>query len=1357
LTSKALLNSASAQLVPILDPALQEPLQSIDTGIPPNNLSPIQETGDLRVRIAWGGGTEAKWVGRIEVDNGELVNASSLSLTNDAPATAVVVDNTIQVVHRTATNYGGVDVDLVGNESTVVRIKFFADDNPQQNFERAYTFEELVAGTSQALDESNNQIWLGRVPGDELRFQTSREHLVFEPGEPFEFQFSPRLTGLAQSKTNCRLEVVRARENGAAVWSQTSPVTLDEKGSAPPQPFQFNVPTEEGVYDLWIELKPNWYRHGIGQLNQRAPRNSEPTVIAGKKIIVRRCVQFVVVDRQSAPRANKTSVDWKSIQTISPQQMMASEKQAWAFNKLPNSRRSILHNDRLELTSENGNQQLRVDPGGWLAVPINVQAVGMPHQIEIRFSGQPGTKLGVNVISPDDTALNFGMDSGLVVPESITGSIEVLESIHRFVYWPKSKSSMVLITNRAETTNATLIGIDVSAGPVKVPVVAEPSDNIDLAEISKHRKRLAYIESPQFVESFGATKTADPKISQPLDDWVTFYEGVDRLIQHLKSNQYQGAIINVAADGSSIYPSRILSTGPKFDSGTFFSSGQDPIRKDVLELMFRMFAREQLVLIPSLKLNAPLPELEATRDFEQLNATVKSFDLVDFSGGKVNSQGNTLPIYNPLDRQLQGLVVQVVQELTQRYKSHHAFNGLALICSPDTYTMLPGRQWSYDDATVERFFQFSNLAEETPTAPVERRNSLLNVNQESWTQWRAQQMTLWYQQLGRTLKQYRADTKLYLAPVDLDQNPEVSSSLSPALHAGTEYGEVMRRIGFELPQLSEDSTIEFLTPHRIANDATLAQRRLDLKVVHDDQANEASAQYTSGTLFTHRGIWAHFQQLEKTAPFDQDPLPLIRLQQLTPVGSANRQRFIHSIRQQDSRILVDGGDTVPMGQDHALSELASMFQRLPAVPFEDVLPPNDSDNSTQLPVCVRQVRYQGKSYYYAVNDSPWPIALKLQIQSAIQNIDRTSAAILQSSTGTKEPLNENRPSYLKSLDGQSIPFTAGKGVDIVQYELPPYSMAAGTSASQPFTLVGFDFALPPGSDEPLRKHLHLLKSKLGKSTVPNPLVAIENPSFESQAIPSLNGWEIGEHNQAEVKLLSTDAQTGTSSLSVETKGKPVWVRSNAFSPSATGRLSVSVWLKTNRPEQQPALRLAIEGNANGSNYYRFGSVGSLSPNQEVNQIDGQWRKFAVHFDDLPTANISEIRVGFDLMGAGQVSIDNVQVFDRWFDENDSKAITQLLASAGPLLQNDETLDRGRRILESYWPRFLNEHIGNESQLIAEREPQPEALPPTEGTLEPSYDFNNETLNGDSLDQPPQRPSIFQRLRRGVPRKNGSFR
>ena len=115
-------------------------------------------------------------------------------------------------------------------------------------------------------------------------------------------------------------------------------------------------------------------------------------------------------------------------------------------------------------------------------------------------------------------------------------------------------------------------------------------------------------------------------------------------------------------------------------------------------------------------------------------------------------------------------------------------------------------------------------------------------------------------------------------------------------------------------------------------------------------------------------------------------------------------------------------------------------------------------------------------------------------------------------------------------------------------------------------------------------------------------------------------------------------------------------------------------------------------------------MGSLAADQKETQIGAQWRRFAVHFSDLPLETLTEVRVGFDLMGAGEVQIDRVELFDRWMDESDLKALTQIFASIGPLLDQPEKMEQCRQILNGYWPQFLREYV-DESAASVDQQPE----------------------------------------------------
>ena len=105
-----------------------------------------------------------------------------------------------------------------------------------------------------------------------------------------------------------------------------------------------------------------------------------------------------------------------------------------------------------------------------------------------------------------------------------------------------------------------------------------------------------YLSRPSFTSNFGGRQATDASSGPALDDWQTSYFGATRL-PLLAYVGYGGQMMTVMSEGSTIYPSQFVAPTPTFDSGALFESGQDPVRKDALELLLRVFDREELKLV----------------------------------------------------------------------------------------------------------------------------------------------------------------------------------------------------------------------------------------------------------------------------------------------------------------------------------------------------------------------------------------------------------------------------------------------------------------------------------------------------------------------------------------------------------------------------------------------------------------------------------------------------------------------------------------------------------------------------------------------------------------------------------------
>jgi len=547
--------------------------------------------------------------------------------------------------------------------------------------------------------------------------------------------------------------------------------------------------------------------------------------------------------------------------------------------------------------------------------------------------------------------------------------------------------------------------------------------------------------------------------------------------------------------------------------------------------------------------------------------------------------------------------------------------------------------------------------------------------------------------------------------------------MSPSLHRSGDFANVMKKLGLNLDAAATENGVVILAPKRIAPGLSLAKNRIGLNIEQSHTAKQFLAQQTSGSLFTHRGNWRRVDsglansKTENTA----------RKQLYTIAGNSNRRRYIEAIRRFDSRLIIDGGHSLSFGGDKDIEPILRILRELPALPFESI------GNSGIGPVCMRQLSIEGQHYFYAVNDSPWPVEVTALLdQKQLPQVLQASA----NSNGKASPLT--------TFEGTEVLLEKSEGRNTIRIFLEPWSMYAGTSttnsAFNPYAIESFQVSLPEQVDSQLRKRLYQLKSKLAKAKAADPMPQLLNGSFESFANPDQSGWEFGNHEQASFDLDSAEFRDGKTSLSMQTEGNPVWIRSNTLQLPQTGRLSVSAWIRTTNTEAQPKPRIAVEGVSDGENIYRFGTIGSAG--EEARTLDEKWRRFVVHFDDLPD-DLTNLRVGFDLMSKGQVSIDQVEIFDRWFDENDAVAMTQLLAGAGSQLQSEASIDGGRRVLESYWVQFLDQYAGNQEPPAAVENQQKSR------SLEiplPSFELPSFELPSLSP-KAPKRVPLFQRFQR----------
>ena len=1229
-----------------------------------------------RLRVVWGGGAATAWQGNLVLSSGRFENLNTLGLEPDAAASLEVTDQELRIRPVREAEFGGFDVDVVGCQGHRLQVTLQARDLgvgiQQQTVDLTPLLEPQSASASPSpsiqlsLDDSGNRLDFSRSPGDRLPLHITRSHLVFDPGEEFVFDLHPFLSQ-AGSGDNLELQVeVFAQGETRSRFDETFELRKEDSFWVLAAPVRLSVPMQEGVYDVRVSVREDSL---VSRLNLNRQRLS-------------RSMQLVVLERmrpQPLDRPDRV-VLWSEV-------FNSEDTRSPWIDRIPGvpqfklassgSSPEPLRNSGVASTVMDGKSWNRFEAGGWQAVPIQVSELGKPHMIEIEFLDDGPLAVGVSVLQPNAAGQvePFGVDSGI----SVSGEWRAAEPVirrHRIFFWPSHEQPLLLFANRHANRPAMIGAIRVLAGPDRL-AASESTDGVPAGDPAIERRQyVSFYEKPLFAENFAAAKAFDPASGQTWQDWNSFLVGALRWVEYLKANGYTSAMLVVAGDGSALYPSPLWQPNPGYDNGAFSPQGADPVRKDVVELLLRIFAREGLQLVPVMHFNSPLPALEQQRLTGAPD--VEGITLVDLQGGTrlatLRDGSSPVSIYNPLDPRVQSAYTAIVSEFVERYAGHRAaLGGLGFLYSQDSLQVLPGQSWGVDRTTLRRFQQ------QTGTEISAEKDWFVKLlsseNRASWLSWRQQQMGQWLDVLQQAAHPL---PRLYLLGGDLFETQDAFSALAPSLRRTSDLSDAMSRVGVPFERISQDANLVFLHPSEQSPEKSLAEKRLSLQLNQSGETDPQVREFKHrGTLFSHHYSWAEFDQLQHQKLFDQPQTQsVMRLQPLIPAGDWNRRHLARSIAEFDSQTLVEGGWLTGFGQEEHLTPLVDVFTRLPNVRFQDV--PLDPDAQGQMGVVVRQAAVQQQNWFYVVNPTPWKLVCRIRF---------SGSNTLLNSVGVE-----------LAFDGQTDEPT-------VQMELEPFSLQAGSTAAV-VQVIGFQVQPSDAVTSQLQNRLNALLTKVSLAAQVDPVPVLENPGLEPVAptgdAPRQFGWSFDKRAAEAVTLNQQQAFAGKTCLSLVSGGTPTWIRSNEFEAPVTGRLSISVMIRTDDPDQQPPLRISVQGDDGRQVYYRYGMVGGPS-----RRITEQWQEFAVHFDDLPLRlDKGGLQIGFDLMGRGRVDIDQVRVFDRWLDGQDSRALTEFLALAGFQLTNKQNLDRCRQILDSYWPRFLEEFFPDP----APQEPSMDGLP-----------------------------------------------
>lgn len=1318
-----------------------------------------------------------------------------------------------------------------------------SQERPSENLvELEISVSDLIRGVVDQELAKGVRLWVGRPGGDAMRVRVGDQKvMVFDAGQAVPLQVDllaipglmasnletlgtidwspdgkPNVVAPKMRSVDLRMELSNDA-TGEVAWQKSVAVNT----SLHPQIYvgqlatafagQLELPDVEGVYTLKTKIVPsgNWRfveRLARPELLTRPDLITHPERLWNDEVIAERSTQMVVLEGKPAP-ADPTPLREIARWTPSQRNWLGLE---------PNA---ISTTHPIELLKHAGKTVARLAPESQLSQRIKTLAPGRPHILTVRYARDQPVKMSVAVRQQDAAGkwMTLGVDTAVVddwsldrFPESTPGSTsayrvgeatspeqqETLFAEHRLVFWPSTDQPMLVLRNENSRADLKIESISVQAGPSRLA----GGRSGDLSNEEKSNKRIAaiYLDKPLLTEAFGCERQLDPSGRVALDDWTTFLQAGQRLVDHVQAAGANAAVIGGVSAGGTLYPTSHFTPTPRYDTGVFFSDGRDPIKKDVLELWLRLFERAGLQLVISLELATPLPKLEQLGQSEE----GVGISWVDHLGREFldyqPARRGTGVYYNVLDRRVEAEFTAIVDELVERYSRHSSLAGIGVQLGPNSMTQLPPSAFGRDERTLLQFrddwdkipsglrtpgtqevrVQQTSATESSSThsSSLPRSTPALNSwldgeGRNAWARWRTEKLTGVLQRLAKRLP----EIPLVLITADYrPANLEVPGG--DAIQAGLDWSTLAAS-----PQIVPLRLIRrrlLVEPARRIEDA-----RLNEDLFWDELLNEGVKPATAQTSGTLRSASLAFNQNSSTGGllfFPPDPLPVSISEStgnqteltLFPQAIAAPQqqvrelaRFVDSM---DSQWILVGGWTPSVAAESYTSAFYQSYTSLPRRHFHNV----DPQNPVSSVVRVRQLQTESGLWIYAVNTAAWDMQVEIQTDAAagtpviVHGSNSIVTGIGASATAGSTPPAPNGLSQTwngRLQPGQLVVIEVqGRTRGIARWNAVPVVDPFKEIAARIDDLAARVAIL----GEP-RRHGGLVNGSFE---------TVKLPDDAQHNLPQIEGWMRSQHPPDCVRTTS-HAVDGKQALVLKTDDSPgarTWLLSSPLQAPETGRLALSIRAKS--ITGAPTLRVAIEGRVRGSAIRYSVNVQPEASSSSNKQIPGtnpngsdklatDWspQAYWLYVTDLPDEDIEDLRIAIDLVTPGEVAIDDVQLFDFFFTQRERNELQRQTFVAAERLRRGDML-ASTRLLDSHWARYLR-WLEMPSQVIPTSETSSQvqanaansnaaASGVASGSTSPSPASGQSWRNADAPAVPPAKnvesPSFADRIRQYLP-------
>ncbi|QDV22096.1 glycoside hydrolase family 10 protein [Aureliella helgolandensis] len=1233
------------------------------------------------LRIVWGGDVSRSYAGSVEVDRGTLRLVRNLSLQPDSIAKVREATLTkLEISPYSPSPFGGMDVRVSGTLSTRMTVKL-NDPVTGGTVEHSATLAELLSGNwIRSLDDRGARLAVERQAYDRLRVNTGREQPIFDAGEAWKPTVSGYRTGLPAGEYQLRARFVDSR--GLASEASQTRVQLDATGSFPvATELDLQIPQVAGGYQLELTLHRSTFVSALvstsAELNRRVDLVVFDAGSSAQKIVDWQLVGEIDALLASRPGSLAWIMPADLLSAWEPKALSGMSAKLQSYNPLASVTSKPLSHGRLgsrhwaaeSVAGEQPGECLTIAPGAWLAIPLGNLEEGVPHRLRVRVPTDQPMKLAVSMRNPNAAGeySSLNEDSGLTIHPRETNSTQELVT-HDVIFWPGTSEQYALLANPSETLDASVCSVTLEKSALERGAIPATPFATDVRKVG------VYLDKPLLADGLGAMRQRDPLTGRVFESWDTWHSAVEHLSQYMTWMGANTVVIKVFEDGGAIYPSQVLQPTARFDNGTFYSDSRSETIKDAVELLLRHCDRDGRYVVLALNLDTELPGLNRWLDDPQAMEEMvqRTFDRSEYRAQQGSSR-RSLRRYNPLDSRVQAELVAVINELAERYGSHPSLAGISLQLDRNSQLLFAGDRWGYNDRSLAEYQREvqANLPK------VESLEAVFSTGaiRQGYLNWRAQELTNFFTKLSAPLVRANPKAKLYLNASRLwEESPEayeffqpdqilrqpadflLAQGISPQRLANLPSVELLRgQLDQQVDSVNSQDWIRQLAAARALHGLPESQRASVL--LHQSTHGMPLSNSPESTSLTPQGLAAAWVYAQPTRP-----------------GDFSTKDIVGQVFEADPTLLVVGGWLPLFGQEEATKGVYQVLTSLPSVPLK----PMDSQ-ARDSNIRVRYGEQAGRYYVQVVNNAPWSERIQLAV---------------------KAPSFEGQP---RVLPGSQVLFeveqSEAKSLSANQtwvMVMPPYSLAGIEVQSSELELLA---VRNTPANEAIRsiasqlETLEMLITQAADPTLQNVLANVDG-EFETWGNDGLpHGWNVSTLPQVVIQRSDEFPHGGRSSLRIESRGRSdasAWIQSRGFQPPATGRLAIDVWLRTTAVSDPLLVRVSVWGRkSNGARYERSQQFGGLSESRSNLPIDWGRRPMQLFVGDVPVDELNELHLAVELIGPGQIWVDDVKIFESCLQPDER------IHMRGQLLVAKERLAEGNpyaaeQLLDSHWGRYLSE-------------------------------------------------------------------